>query len=386
MSFALLALICAVALIGPVLASNRRIRLPVVVGELVVGIGLGATGLGLLDATNVTFEFMAQIGFALVMFVAGSHVPLRNRAMVAGLLPGLGRAAAVGILAVPVGYSLATVFGSGHGPLYAVVLASSSASLVLPAMATADLTSPQALPFLVQLAVADAACIIAIPLAINPTHAGQAALGALAVVGGGAVLLGALVIAGRRGRAERLHAYSQRTLLALELRITLVVLFSLAAIAVATGVSVMLAGFVAGLVVAAIGEHKRVQHQLFALSEGFFGPIFFVWLGASLKLRHLVEDPSAIVLGLALGLGALLIRAIVAALTHQPWALAGLTGAQLGVPVGAVALGTQLGVLSQGEGSALLLGAVVTIVAISLCAAPARRELAVSSTLGHAKS
>ena len=55
----------------------------------------------------------------------------------------------------------------------------------------------------------------------------------------------------------------------------------------------MLAGFAFGLVVAAIGEPRRLAKQLFALTEGFLGPLFFVWLGASLDVRDLADQPVA---------------------------------------------------------------------------------------------
>ena len=71
-------------------------------------------------------------------------------------------------------------------------------------------------------------------------------------------------------------------------------MFAMAALAVAVHVSLMLAGFVSGLVVAAVGEPRRVAKQLFAVTEGFFGPLFFVWLGAGLDLRDLVDHPSMV--------------------------------------------------------------------------------------------
>ena len=49
-TFAQLALICAVGLFGPLLSLPRRFRLPVVIGELLVGIVVGRTGFRLLDA------------------------------------------------------------------------------------------------------------------------------------------------------------------------------------------------------------------------------------------------------------------------------------------------------------------------------------------------
>ena len=102
-----------------------------------------------------------------------------------------------------------------------------------------------------------------------------------------------------------MHKVSERRRFALELRIQLAILFALAALAVATHVSIMLAGFTFGLAVAAVGEPRRLARQLFALTEGFFGPLFFVWLGASLDLRDARSTTRRTsLLGLLLGVGA----------------------------------------------------------------------------------
>jgi Kef-type K+ transport system membrane component KefB len=122
----------------------------------------------------------------------------------------------------------------------------------------------------------------------------------------------------------------------------------------------MLAGFSLGLAVASVGEPRRLARQLFGLSEGLFGPIFFVWLGATLDLRDLRQHAWMIALGVALAAGALVAHAAAVAL-RQPLAVASLATAQLGLPVAATTLGTQLHVLRPGEGAALLLGALLTV-------------------------
>jgi Kef-type K+ transport system membrane component KefB len=78
MSFATLAVISLVAIVGPLLAWPRRWHLPVILGELAAGIVLGATGGGRLQADNETFTFLADIGFVLIMFVVGAQVPVRD--------------------------------------------------------------------------------------------------------------------------------------------------------------------------------------------------------------------------------------------------------------------------------------------------------------------
>jgi Kef-type K+ transport system membrane component KefB len=379
--FAALAVIILAGLVGPLLAFPRGWHVPVVVGELVVGIILGRTGLGYLDSSNSTFSFLAEIGFGLVMFVAGTHVPVRDVSLRQSLGRGTTRAVLVGAGSAVLGVALAAGFGTGHAALYAVLMASSSAALVLPIIDSLGLGGDQVLQLLPQVAIADGVCIVALPLAIDPVHAGRAALGALAVILTGASVFVLLLLLERKGLRRRLHRVSEERHFALELRISLMILFSLAAVATHSHVSIMLAGFVFGLGVAAVGEPRRLARQLFAVTEGFLGPLFFVWLGASLDLRALGARPGLIVLGLLLGMGALLSHSL-ARLTGQPLSLAALAAGQLGVPVAAAALGTSLKVLQPGEPAALVLGALVTIAAASIAGGSAFRRGLISSAEG----
>ena len=88
-----------VALAGPLLATPRRWHLPVVLGELLAGAVLGASGLGFLDASDPTFTFLGNCGFVLVMFVAGTHVPVRDPRLRPPCAPALVRALVVGVAA-----------------------------------------------------------------------------------------------------------------------------------------------------------------------------------------------------------------------------------------------------------------------------------------------
>jgi Kef-type K+ transport system membrane component KefB len=359
-SFLDLAIVCAVALAGPLLAAPRGWHLPVVLGELVAGVVLGVTGFGVLDASDPTFTFLGQCGFALVMFVAGTQVPVRDPRIRPALRTGVLRAVLVGVGAVVLAYAVAHLVGIGHAPMYAVVMASSSAALVLPIVDSLGLSGPALIDLLPQVAVADTMCIVLLPLAIDPAHAGRAAVGAVLVLVAGTGFYLLLRWVEESGLRKRVHDVSEERQFAVELRVSLAVVFAMAALAVAVHVSLMLAGFVCGLGVAAIGEPRRVARQLFAITEGFFGPLFFVWLGAGLQLRNLVTDPSMIVLGLCLGVGATVAH-LIPMLLRQPASYAMLATAQLGVPVAATTVGGQLGILRPGEGAALILGAMVAL-------------------------
>ena len=356
-------------LAGPLLATPRRWHLPVVLGELLAGVVLGVTGFGVLDASDPTFTFLGNAGFVLVMFVAGTHVPVRDPRLRPALRTGLVRVAVVGVAACVLGYAVARLVDIPHAPLYAVLMASSSAALVLPIVDSLALTGRHVVELLPQVAVADAACIVLLPLVIDPDHVARAALGAVVVLLAGGVLFLALRAVERSGVRERVHDVSEDRQFAVELRVSLTALFAMAALAVAVHVSLMLAGFVAGIAVAAVGEPRRVAKQLFAVTEGFFGPVFFVWLGAGLQLGDLVAPP---VDGRAggrarrrRGARAPGRRTAAPARRRTPCSPA----AQLGVPVAAATIGAQLDLLRPGEGAAIVLGALVTL-AVTVAGGP----------------
>jgi len=377
--FDTLALLAIIGMAGPLLASLPRFQVPVIIGELVAGLVVGRTGFGIVDHTDATFTLLANIGFALVMFVVGTHVPVRDKTLRAAIPKALLRVVAVGAVAAVLGVVLARVFGSSHAALYAVLMVSSSAALALPVIDSLRLSGPPVLSVTTQIAIADATSIVLLPLVINPTQAPRAALGALAVAAGAVVLYFVLRTRNRRGWRRRIHRYSHKRRLALELRLSLISLFTLCALAVTTRVSIMLAGFALGLVISAVGEPRRLARQLFGITEGFFGPLFFVWLGASLQVRELGEHPWLILLGVGLGVGAIVAHCV-GRLFGQPLTLAVLSAAQLGVPVAAATLGTEQHLLAAGEPSALMLGALITVATTSVAGMmTARRQSAEES-------
>jgi Kef-type K+ transport system membrane component KefB len=380
--FHTLALLAVIGMAGPLLASLPGFRVPIIIGELVAGLVVGRTGFGIVDHTDPTLTLLADIGFALVMFVVGTHVPVREKALRSAIPKALLRAIAVGAVAAILGVVLSTAFGTGHAAVYAVLMASSSAALALPVIDSLKLRGPPVLSVTTQIAIADAASIVLLPLVINPSQAPRAVLGAVAIAGCAVFLFVALRLADRSGWRKRLHHYSEARKFALELRLSLIMLFGLCVLAVTTHVSIMLAGFALGLVVSAVGEPRRLARQLFGITEGFLGPLFFIWLGASLQVRELGDHPALIGLGLGLGIGALLAHGV-GRLFGQPLTLAVLSAAQLGVPVAAATLGTEQHLLSTGEPSALMLGALVTVATTSIAGAlAARRQSAEKSTAG----
>ncbi len=360
MSFGTLALICACGLVGPLLSTVARGTVPVVIGEIVAGLVIGRTGFNWIHPADPTLSFLSDVGFAMLMFAVGLNVPLHDRRLRPAL--GIGATAALftGVLGIGAGL-LAAGIGSGHPAIYAVILASGSAAVVLPIIEDDNLSGPAVLAVIAWVTVIDILATVAIPFVLRPSHAAHTALGTLLV----ALCVGAVFAAGKLLRkldaVQAMRRLGKKRRWAFDLRVALVVLIGLCWIAEKAGASLLIAGFGTGLVVAAIGGPKRLGTEVLGIGQGFFIPLFFVVLGARLNLRALVHSTSAIELALALAVLNVAVHVLAGKLARQPWTSGLLTCAQLGVPAAVIALGLPVGAVTPAQAAAIFSASLVSI-------------------------
>ena len=362
MTFGVLALIVLAGLAGPLLAVGRQALIPVVVGELLAGVVIGISGFRWLDPAEPTTAFLAEVGFAMLMFAAGMNVPLRQPGLLSGLRRGGLAAVVAALLAVPFGIAAARATGTHHAAIYALLLASGSAAILLPALEEQRLLDdPRALTVMAQVALADVAAIVALPLVLEPGKALKAALGGVLVAVCVLLLYGVTRLLNHRPWVRQVRRWSKKRGWALDLRLSLLILFGLAWIAQRSGTSVLIAGFGVGLMVAAIGGPKRLSRQVAGVAQGFMVPLFFVVLGARIDLRALGQHPILIALAALLVALNAAVHVLAALLTRQPLAAGLAATAQLGVPAAVVTLGLQRHILTAGEGSAIVAAALASL-------------------------
>jgi Kef-type K+ transport system membrane component KefB len=372
MDLGLLALICTAALLGPALSLAARGAVPAVVGQVLAGVILGKTALRIVDPGKADLVLLYDLGFATLMFIVGMHVPLHDRRLRSALRSGLTAVAAAVPLAIAAGL-VAHLVGGGPALVYAVVIVSSSAAVALPVIDESGLSSPPVLTAMAWITVADILSTVAIPLAINPSRAGHAALGAAIV----AVLVGLAYLVAERLRplpwVRRIRAEGKRRQWAIDLRFAVIVLVTLSYVAEEVGASLLMAGFGTGLVVGAIGGPKRLSREVLGFGQGFLVPLFFVLLGAKLDLRALATSHGAILLAVVLAVLAITVHVLVSRLIGAPVAVGLLASAQMGVPSAVIALGLPAGAIDQGQASAIFCAALVSIGACTTGAAILRR-------------
>jgi len=383
-SFGQLTLIILAGLGGPLLSASQRVLVPVVVGELLAGIALGKTGAGLVKASDPTISFLGNIGFAMLMMVAGMHVPLRNRALIGSLGRGSVAVVASAVLGVAGGLAIAHGLGIGHPAVWAILLATGSAAIVLPALEEAGVGADRALLAMAWATVADIATIVAVPLVLNPSKAVRAALGALAVAAGAVLVLFIARALARDRQVHELRQLSGKRVWALDLRVSLVALFALCALAEWVGTSIMIAGFAAGLIVAVEGGPHRLSDQVSGAAAGFLVPVFFVVLGASLDVRALVKDVTQLELAGALIVGMVAVHVLAGQLIRAPVWAALIVTAQLGVPAAVVKLGLSEHVLKAGQGAAIIVAALASLAICAVGAAIAKRAAPGGATIPRA--
>jgi Kef-type K+ transport system membrane component KefB len=306
------------------------------------------------------------------MFTVGMNVPLRDRRLRLALRSGLAAVALAVPVALAAGFA-AHLAGGGPTLVYAVILVSSSAAIALPVINERGLSSPPVLVAMAWITIADILATIAIPLAITPSRAAHAALGALIVA---ALVVVVFTVAHRLHRlplVKRIRKEGKRRAWAIDLRLAVIVLVSLSFVAQEVGASLLVAGFGTGLVVAAVGGPKRLSHEVLGLGQGFLVPLFFVLLGAKLDLRALAHDHRAVILAALLAALTILVHLVVSALLRAPLAVGLLASAQIGVPAAVIALGLPAHAIDQGEASAIFCAALVSIGACAAGAAILRR-------------
>jgi Kef-type K+ transport system membrane component KefB len=360
MSYGTLALVVAVGLLGPLVALlPTRVAPPVVIGEIVAGVILGRTGTRTIVATEPTLAFLADIGFALLMFMVALSLPLRDARLRGAARRGVWATAITLGLAIALAPAVAAVSALHRPGILAVLMASSSAAIVLPIIGTRD--DDALLVTIAWVSFADIVTVLAVPFVLSTGGVGRTLSGAVLIIAGAAAM--GFVIGRLIGLepVEALRHASHRLDWALDLRFSLLVLFTLAWIAERFDTSALLAGFAAGVMVSLLGEPRRVADQLIGLGEGFFVPLFFVVLGARLDLRALVQSRDDLLLFALLAIGTTLVPVTVAAIMRLPLSSGLLAAAAMGVPSAVASLGLATGALRPGQAAAIMGAAALSL-------------------------
>jgi len=361
-----LLIVVALAFAAPfVLGLFPSVRLPSVVLEIVAGIVVGPSVLGIVEVDQA-IEVIALIGLGFVLFLAGLEIEfdkLRGQVL---RLAGLGFALSFGI-AVLVGLALSSA-GLVETPLLiAIILCSTSLGVIVPLLKDSGEISTSFGQLIVAAAsIADFGAIILLTLFFSS----EGGVGSTVVLLGALLALAAVVFVTVRGAEHSMRIRTdllrlQDTTAQIRIRAAIVLFVGFAAVAQELGLEVILGTFIAGAIISLLDRDEVMTHpdfrrKLEAMGFGFFIPVFFVTSGVRFDLDALVANGSNLAM-VPIFLAALLaVRGVPALLYRRVLdgrrtLVAGILQAtSLPFIVAATAIGLELGLLDAAESAALI--------------------------------
>ena len=402
--FANLFAVAVIALVAPLLIALAPppLRVPAVVLEIVAGVAVGPSGLGLVDV-DLPVQIVSLLGLAFLLFLAGLEIDVRSlrgrllRLAVLGYLVTLAIGAAAGL-----GFAAA---GWVRNPLLlALTLSATSLGLVVPVLKDAGMVdSPVGRATIAASSVADFAAVVLLSLLFSASEASTGGRLVLLVLFGALVAVTGVVVslAGRWRRLGGVLVRLQDTTAEIRVRAAVVLLVAFVVLARRFGLESILGAFLAGAVVGMVdrdtSSHPRFRAKLEAIGYGFLIPVFFVTSGLRLDLHGLFASPSAL-LRVPLFLAALLLARGVPALLY-----AGTVGRRAAVAAGllqatslpfivtATQIGLIIGLMTPVTATALVCAGLLSVlafpaVALRLLRPSTRRPAGSGDTLGGTRS
>jgi Kef-type K+ transport system membrane component KefB len=342
----------------------QRIRQPAVLGELVAGVLLGGSVLGIVDPADPVIATMAELGVIILLFAIGMETELASLLRVG---PAAAMVAVVGVAApMALGYFSGVALGLTQVQALVCGAALCATSVGITARVLSELGWLDTNEGKVILGAAVIDDIIGlIILAVIASMVSGASLTALSVsrIAGiaiafvaVAVVVGGFVAAPIFRVVERIRAANALGIFGLAFA------FLLAWAAQRFGSAMIVGAFAAGLVLYKLPQRHDIERATTTIGH-FFVPVFFASVGAAVDLRALA-DPQALILG-----GALIVCGIFGKVVagFAPWWFRGdklLVGIGM-VPRGEVGLifarmGLAAGAVGAGEYGALMLMVLVT--------------------------
>jgi Kef-type K+ transport system membrane component KefB len=290
-AFLAIVVVAALASLSAALLA-RWLVIPVVVIEILLGIAIGPEVLGLAEEDEF-IEFFANLGLGMLFFFAGYEIefdrirgdPLKLAAI--GWVVSLGLAYTLGGLLALAGVVLSVAFvGSA--------MATTAIGTLIPILRDAgELRTRFGTYLLAAGAMGEFGPILLITLVFSSKNPASEALILIAFV---AIAVAAGIVAVRTTlRGWDIFERTLETSGQLAIRMAVVIVFALAALASSLGLDLLLGGFVAGIILRLALRGREVtilESKLTAVGYGFLIPFFFVVSGVKLDLDALIDDPT----------------------------------------------------------------------------------------------
>jgi Kef-type K+ transport system membrane component KefB len=379
----MLSVIAAVAVLAPFVVDRLEpwIRIPSVVVEILLGILVGPTLLSLVHPNEVIDAF-SDLGLAFLMFLAGYEIEFSR------IRGGPLRSATWSwVVSLALGLSVGIWIGGPHaGLVIGLALTTTALGVILPIVRDGGQTgTPFGDRVLAVGTVGEFGPILAIAFVLSGDSPAQT----LVVL----LVFAALAITGawvarqpRHPRLGRLVTATLGTSSQVAVRLCVLVVVGMFAVASALGLDPVLGAFTAGILVHLFLsssdplETHVVESRLEGIGFGFLIPVFFVMSGVTLDVESMVADPRVLLTVPLFTVLFLLVRGVPTFVAHRrdlgkrdAAALATLSATGLPLIVVISAVGVDAGLLPAANAAALVAAGMLSVLVFPISAGKLQR-------------
>src|SRR5688500_142516 len=283
----LVALLVGTQLLG-VLA--QRLKQPAVVGELIAGLLLGGSVLGILDPNDPVIHALAELGVLVLLFEIGLHTDLKSLVKVGNEAMTV---AVVGVvLPFALGYGVAAALGLSAIPAIVCGAALTATSIGISARTLSDLhklNTPEGQIVLGAAVIDDIIGLVILSVVAGIVGGAALTFGGVAITTAiaigfvvAAVVLGSLLVPPVFRAIGRIEASGTLGVAGLAFA------FLMAWLAASAGSATIIGAFSAGLVLHDTPQRVAIEKATTSLGH-FFVPIFFASVGAAVELGTLAD-------------------------------------------------------------------------------------------------
>ncbi|MEJ7438951.1 sodium:proton antiporter [Staphylococcus hominis] len=309
MGFFSLVIVVVAAFLTPIIVNRLNVTfLPVVVAEILMGIIIGNSFLGLVHKDEM-LNILSTLGFIFLMFLSGLEIDFsafkkdtrkrqginkNEKNLPSHLQLALTVFSLIMVLSIILAFAFKWLGFVDDVLLMVIIISTISLGVVVPTLKEMNIMRTTIGQFILLVAVlADLFTMVLLTI-----------YGGINGEGGGSIWLSAILIVFTAifyllGSVFKRLNFMQRLMggtTQIGIRAIFALIILLVALAEGVGAEYILGAFLAGVVVSLLKPDEEIIHTLDSFGYGFFIPIFFIMVGVDLDIPSLIKEPSLLII------------------------------------------------------------------------------------------
>ena len=381
MGFFSLVIVVVAAFLTPIIVNRLNVTfLPVVVAEILMGIIIGNSFLGLVHKDEM-LNILSTLGFIFLMFLSGLEIDFsafkkdtrkrqginkNEKNLPSHLQLALTVFSLIMVLSIILAFAFKWLGFVDDVLLMVIIISTISLGVVVPTLKEMNIMRTTIGQFILLVAVlADLFTMVLLTI-----------YGGINGEGGGSIWLSAILIVFTAifyllGSVFKRLNFMQRLMggtTQIGIRAIFALIILLVALAEGVGAEYILGAFLAGVVVSLLKPNEEIIHTLDSFGYGFFIPIFFIMVGVDLDIPSLIKEPSLLII-IPILILSFIVSKLIPVLFIRRWfdtkttiASAFLLTSTLSLVIAAAKIAEELKAITSEMSGILILSAIITCV------------------------